>query len=82
MSDLRTTRDDVDEMIRMAAYPHAALIEAVIEHIQSAWIATGHHTWGDRYERVWPIGSIEYHLQAAERAATVLSRSVTEDGDA
>ncbi len=49
-----------------------ALLESVVEHLQSAWINLGPHTHHDRYEREWPMGSPQYHLQAAEKAATAL----------
>lgn len=50
---------------------HAEL-EVIMEHLQSAWIATGHYTAHDRYERTWPRDSTEYHLQAAECAGNRL----------
>lgn len=32
-----------------------ALLETIVEHVQSAWRGTGHHTAHDRYERDWPL---------------------------
>lgn len=53
-----------------------ALLETVVEHLQSAWVALGTYSFAERYEQTWAMGTPQYHLQAAETAAKSLFQSL------
>jgi hypothetical protein len=56
-------------------------LEQMMEHLQSAWIGLGTSSFNERYEKTWPMGTPQYHLQAAELAGKRLFQVLVVNSD-